>query len=141
MCAAAIRMQMTDPNHNWRPFIDNSLDFITSKQHRLADSTLARNHPYENTLWLDDLYMSIPALAEAYRLTGRPQYIDDAATQVLNFAKRMFVAETGLFMHGWVESMEHNPGSIGDGPTGGQFWLYATYWMYCRAAIRSIMKY
>lgn len=109
MCAAAIRMQMTDPNHNWRPFIDNSLDFITSKQHRLADSTLARNHPYENTLWLDDLYMSIPALAEAYRLTGRPQYIDDAATQVLNFAKRMFVAETGLFMHGWVESMEHNP--------------------------------
>lgn len=109
MCAAAIRMQNTNPDYNLRPYIDTAIDFILNKQYRLDDGTFARNHPYKNTLWLDDLYMSIPALSEAYRLTGERKYIDDAAKQILNFAKRMFVEEKKLFMHGWVESMEHHP--------------------------------
>ncbi len=110
MCAASIRTQMGEGfEYDLRPFINIALKHISEKQYRLNDGTLARNHPYPNTLWLDDLYMAIPALAEGYRLTGEQRYLDDAAKQILQFAERMFVEEIGLFMHGWVESMEHHP--------------------------------
>ncbi len=110
MCAAAIRTQMGHGfDNDLHPFIHTALNYISEKQYRLSDGTLARNHPYDNTLWLDDLYMSIPALAEGYRLTNNPKYLDDATKQILQFAQRMFVEEIGLFMHGWVEDMEYHP--------------------------------
>jgi rhamnogalacturonyl hydrolase YesR len=108
LCAAAIRAA-SGKDFDLCPFINRSLDFISSKQYRLKDGTLARNTPYPNTLWLDDLYMAIPALAEAYRLTGKQQYLDDAVQQILHSAGRMFLPETNLFMHGWVEAMEPHP--------------------------------
>ena len=50
--------------------IDNYIDYIMTKEFRLPDGTLARNRPQPNTLWLDDLYMSVPALAQMGKLTG-----------------------------------------------------------------------
>lgn len=91
------------------PFIENSVRFITSRQHRLDDGTLARKEPYESTLWLDDLYMSVPALAEMYKTSGDEKYLDDAVRQILGFSERMFVPETGLYMHSWVDKMEYHP--------------------------------
>jgi len=92
-----------------RPSIDVWLDWIGRGQHRLSDGTLARNRPLANTLWLDDLYMSVPALAQMGALTGETRHFDDAAAQVLQFARRMFVPEKRLFRHGWVEGMEPPP--------------------------------
>jgi rhamnogalacturonyl hydrolase YesR len=60
-------------------------------------------------LWLDDLYMSVPCLAQAGKLTGERRYYDDAAKQILQFADRMFVEDKGLFMHAWVQDMKHHP--------------------------------
>ena len=48
-----------------------------------------------NALWLDDLYMSVPALAQMGALTGERKYFDDAVKQVLQFSERMFVPENG----------------------------------------------
>jgi len=70
---------------------------------------LARNRPQDNTLWLDDLFMSVPALAQMGDLTGEIKYFDDAVKQVDQFSERMFNKEKGLYMHGWVESMEYRP--------------------------------
>jgi unsaturated rhamnogalacturonyl hydrolase len=92
-----------------RPWIDNWLDWVANKQFRLKDGTLARNRPLPNTLWLDDLYMSVPCLAQAGKLTGERRYHDDAAKQILQFADRMFVKDKGLFMHAWAQDMEHHP--------------------------------
>lgn len=63
----------------------------------------------KNTLWLDDLYMSVPALAQMGKLTGDQEYFDDAVKQVLQFSKRMFNKDLGIYMHGWVESMPVHP--------------------------------
>ena len=60
-------------------------------------------------MWLDDLYMSVPCLAQAGKLTGERRYYDDAAKQILQFADRMFVKDKGLFMHAWAQDMEHHP--------------------------------
>jgi len=40
---------------------------------------------------------------------GRNKYYDEACRQVLNFAKRMFNKEKGVFYHGWVEGMTEHP--------------------------------
>ena len=53
--------------------------------------------------------MSVPALAQMGKLTGERRYYDDAVKQVLQFSRRMFNREQGLFMHGWVQGMEVHP--------------------------------
>lgn len=109
MCAAMIKTLRAGGSNNLRPLIDNFIGYISTKEFRFADGTLARNRPQKNTLWLDDLYMSIPALAQAGKLTGDRGYYDDAVKQVLQFSQRMFNKDMGLYMHGWVQGMDPHP--------------------------------
>jgi rhamnogalacturonyl hydrolase YesR len=109
MCAALIKAQRAGMTADLRPLIDNYIAYISGKQFRLGDATLARNRPLPETLWLDDLYMSVPALAQMGALTGERRYFDDAVRQVLQFSQRMFVEEKGLFIHGWVQGMDVHP--------------------------------
>ncbi|WP_207422288.1 glycoside hydrolase family 88/105 protein [Desertivirga brevis] len=92
-----------------RPAIDNFISYIMTKEFRLSDGTLARNRPQPNTLWLDDLYMSLPALAQMGVLTGDKKYFDEAVKQYRQFSQRMFNNERGLYMHGWVQDMNPHP--------------------------------
>lgn len=89
--------------------VNNYIDFISNKQFRLKDGTLARNRPQDNTLWLDDMFMSVPALAQMGSYTGNTKYYDDAVKQVNQFSERMFNNQKGIYMHGWVESMQVHP--------------------------------
>lgn len=109
MCAAMIKFQRENSSFNMRPLIDNYMNYIMYKEHRLYDGTFARNRPQLNTLWLDDMYMSIPATVNMGRLTNEAKYFDEAAKQIRQFSERMFVKEKGLFMHGWVQSMTDHP--------------------------------
>ena len=109
MCAVMIKAHRAGIPAELRPLIDNYIAYIRSKQLRLADATLARNRPHPDTLWLDDLYMSVPALAQMGKLTGEQTYFDDGVRQVLQFAQRMFNWDLGLFMHGWVQGMDVHP--------------------------------
>jgi rhamnogalacturonyl hydrolase YesR len=97
------------PATDLRPLIDNFLNYISTKEFRLADGTLARNRPQANTIWLDDLFMGVPALAQMGKLTGDNRYFDDAVKQVSQFSKRMFNTQKNVFMHGWVAGMETHP--------------------------------
>jgi len=109
ICAAMIKASRAGLNNNLRPIIDNLVDFVAKKEYRLADGTLARIRPQKNTLWLDDLYMGVPALAQMGKLTGDVSYYNDAVKQVKQFSERMFNKDKGVYMHGWVESMETHP--------------------------------
>jgi len=109
MCAAMIKTLNSGGNPALRSYIDNYIDYISNKQFRLKDGTLARNRPVPNTLWLDDLYMSVPALAQMGRLTGDKNYFDDAVKQILQFSRRMFNKDKGLYMHGWIQDMNVHP--------------------------------
>jgi rhamnogalacturonyl hydrolase YesR len=62
-----------------------------------------------DTLWLDDLYMSVPALAQMGALTSDPSYFDDAVRQILQFSARLFVPGKNLYRHGWVQAMDPHP--------------------------------
>lgn len=109
MCAAMIKATRSGSRANLRPLIDTAIGYIMTKEHRLRDGTLARNRPQPNTIWLDDLFMSVPALAQMGKLTGERKYYDEACKQVLAYARRMFNRERGVYMHGWVESMTEHP--------------------------------
>ena len=109
VCAAMIKATRAGVNNNLRPQIDIYIDWVANKEFRFKDGTLARNRPQKNTLWLDDLYMSVPAMAQMGKLTGDKKYFDDAVNQIKLFSKRMFIKEKGVYMHGWMESMETHP--------------------------------
>jgi len=109
VCAANIRLLRSGGSALLRPVIDRYINYISKEEFRLADGTMARNRPQKNTLWLDDLFMSIPALAQMGKLTGEVKYFDDAVKQVLQFSERMFNKNLNVYMHGWVEEMKEHP--------------------------------
>jgi unsaturated rhamnogalacturonyl hydrolase len=109
VCAAMIKASVVGLNNDLRPQINVYADWVANKEYRLADSTLARQRPNKNTLWLDDLYMGVPALAQMGKLTGDKKYFDDAIKQIKQFSARMFNKEKGVYMHGWMESMDTHP--------------------------------
>lgn len=109
VCASMIKSTNSGINSNLRPVIDNYINYVSTKEYRFADGTLARNRPQKNTLWLDDLYMGVPAISQMGKLTGDEKYFDDAVNQVKLFSERMFNKEKGIYMHGWVEGMEPHP--------------------------------
>jgi rhamnogalacturonyl hydrolase YesR len=108
MCAAMIKAQRNGIAR-LRPWIDNYANWVSTRQFRLPDGTFARNTPMPNSVWLDDLYMSVPCLAQMGTLTGDRRYFDDAAKQILQYHSRMFVPEKNLWMHGWIQEMSPHP--------------------------------
>ncbi len=109
VCTSMIKAMMKDKQLPLRELIDNYSDYIINKEYRMADGTFARLRPQKNSVWLDDMFMGIPAIAYMGKLTGDSKYYDEAARQVMLFANRMFVKEDGLFRHGWVEDMNPHP--------------------------------
>ena len=109
MCAAMIQAIQKGIAPGLRSEIDNSINFITTKVYRLGDGTFARNRPMPNSVWVDDLYQGIPALAQMGKMTGEGKYFDEATKQVDLFSKRLFDRDRGVCMHGWVEGMDPHP--------------------------------
>jgi rhamnogalacturonyl hydrolase YesR len=109
VCAAMIKTLRNGGSSSLRPLINDYMEYIFSKEFRLKDGTLARNRPQPNTIWLDDLYMAVPAIAQMGALTNDKKYFDDAVKQILQFSKRMFNTEKGVYMHGWVQEMTVHP--------------------------------
>lgn len=110
MCAAMIKAQRSNVlQKDIKSITDNYIDYIINKEFRLKDGTLARNRPQPNTLWLDDLYMSLPALAQMSIFTKDHKYMDEAIRQFWLFTDKMYLSDKNLYRHGWVEGMEPHP--------------------------------
>jgi rhamnogalacturonyl hydrolase YesR len=86
-----------------RAIADYVADYIANQQVRLSDGTFFRKdlmHVFhEQTLWADDLYMSVPFLCRYFELTGDVRYIDDAARQFLGFRERLYLPGKKLMSH------------------------------------------
>jgi unsaturated rhamnogalacturonyl hydrolase len=87
----------------FRLIADHVADYISKKQARLPDGSFYRKNLmhafHEETMWADDLYMSVPFLCRYYMLTGDRTCIDDAARQLLGFKSRLFIPELKLMSH------------------------------------------
>jgi len=95
MCAALIRGRLAHLGPDLNPVILTWSDWIGHKQFRLKDGTLARQRPQAQSLWADDAYMGIPALAEMGHLTGDRRWFDDAVKQVELMSAKLFKPADG----------------------------------------------
>ncbi|MDP9173197.1 MAG: glycoside hydrolase family 88 protein [Planctomycetota bacterium] len=109
MCAALLKARRANVGPDLMPVIDRWINYIHTKQFRLSDGTLARTRPQKESLWGDDLYMSVPALAQMGKLTGDHQYFDDAIKQVKQFNGYLFDPQKGIYMHGRSMNQPDNP--------------------------------
>ena len=80
VCTAMIKLRLKDESLPVDGLIQNYFDFIINKEYRLADGTFARNRPQRNTLWLDDMFMGIPAVAQMsrYDKEAKNKYLAEA---------------------------------------------------------------
>jgi rhamnogalacturonyl hydrolase YesR len=101
MCAAMIRAKFAKVGPDMGQFIDTCSNWVAKKQFRLKDGTLARQRPQAVSLWADDMYMGVPALAEMGHLTGKREYYDDAVKNVLQMTHYLFNPQLSLYTHGW----------------------------------------
>jgi rhamnogalacturonyl hydrolase YesR len=108
MGAAMVKARRMNVGPDMKTIIDRWANYVHKEQFRLDDGTLARNRPFPNALWGDDMYMSVPLLAQYGKLTGDKEYFDDAVKQVLQMSKVLFTPEKGLYAHAWHKGNAEN---------------------------------
>ena len=93
---------------NLSKLIDTIGFLITKKQDRLPDASFWRpDSPDGPTIWADDLYMSIPFLVRWSKYKNDPSSLDDAATQIINYASYL-QDKDGVWFHAYnLNKKEH----------------------------------
>lgn len=118
--ANLVEVYKTQKRKDYKEYLDVTADYILNKEHRLTDGTLARTFPNDKTVWLDDLYMSVPYLARYGELTKENKYFDFASKQVMLFTKNLYDKQTGLYAHCYYA------GNVNE--KGPAFWGRANGW-------------
>ena len=88
---------------NTEKICDFISDYIENSQPRLENGAFYRKdqlHSFHNeTMWLDDLYMSVPFLCRRYLITGEEKYLKDAANQFTQYKKLLYMEDEKLMSH------------------------------------------
>jgi len=116
--------------HSLRPLsgaeelADMVAHYISKKQSRLEDGTLYRikgsTDFMMDTMWCDDLYMSVPFLVRYSVLTGDEAYMNDAIHQLLQYKKYLFEPKLNIMHH--VYDLKFNR-------QNGAFWGRGNGWV------------
>lgn len=109
MSGAFMLGAMTDTSLCLDSCIERYYDIVEHGTHRLSDGTIARNRPHHNAVWLDDMFMALPAMAVRSVYTGKSESVDEAAEIASGFIKRMWMPEKKIFRHGFVEGHNAQP--------------------------------
>lgn len=120
MGASLIDLHMRRPNQPYLDYINTTEQHLMQSEPRLADGTIARIWPHENTIWADDLFMGLSFLTRMGVMTGDVKYFDDAANQVLNYDKYLWHPGKEIYYHCYHTDNEHH---------GVAHWSRANGWM------------
>ncbi len=78
-------------------------DYIENSQPRNPDGSFCRQnqlHSFHNeTMWLDDMYMSVPFLVRRFKITGDEKYLNDAVNQFVQYKKWLYMEDRNLMSH------------------------------------------
>ena len=125
MGASLIDLQQRFPNKAFLNYINETANHLNTAEPRLADGTIARIWPHENTIWADDAFMAISFLSRMGQLTGDNKYFTDAANQILNYNKYLWCAEKQVYYHCYhTDNREH----------GVAHWSRANGWVFMAQA-------
>lgn len=125
MGASLVVLEKRHPNQAFRKYIETTDRHLKVSEPRLADGTIARIWPHENTVWADDAFMAISFLARMGEATGDTSYFTDAANQILNYTRYLWCAGKGLYYHCYhTDTKEH----------GVAHWSRANGWIFMATA-------
>lgn len=91
--------QGNNDNREWREWVDEMLDYSRSQIRLPGKKAFTRTSPETYTTWVDDMFMGIPFLVQAYRYTGDKEYLDDAISQIEDFIEIVWDSDADLYMH------------------------------------------
>lgn len=78
-------------------------EYMKDRQQRMEDGTFYRNHSYlpvmNETIWADDLYMSVPFLCRYYKRSGDECWLKEAAGQLKRIFGYLYMPEEGVLSH------------------------------------------
>lgn len=120
IAAGLSELNKTEHRADYQAYLNKATNYISHTQLRLKDKTLCRDFPHKNTIWADDLFMSVPFLSRAGSATGDKRYTEDAIRQVENFNRYLYDSASGLYFHGWYSDVNAN---------GVAHWLRCNGWI------------
>ncbi|MCB0743459.1 MAG: glycoside hydrolase family 88 protein, partial [Ignavibacteriae bacterium] len=123
--ASLIEVYKKDPQPKYKDYIDLVAKHILITEPRLSDGTISRYWPHENTIWADDLFMSVAFLARMGKLTGEHKYFDDAVHQVKQYYKYLWNEDKEIYYHCYHTDLEQN---------GVANWARANRWIFMAQA-------
>ena len=125
MGASLVVLNKRHPDPAFQQYIETTDHHLKVSEPRLADGTIARIWPHENTVWADDAFMAISFLSRMGEVTGDDSYFNDAANQVLNYTRYLWCPEKKLYYHCYhTDTKEH----------GVAHWSRANGWIFMATA-------
>lgn len=93
-----------DNRSKYEAFVADMMKYAREEQIRLPGSSIyTRVTPEEYTTWVDDMFMGIPFLVQASLYApdeaSCKAFLNDAASQVLDFIPQVFDKDANLYMH------------------------------------------
>jgi rhamnogalacturonyl hydrolase YesR len=83
--------------------IEDIADYILNQQARLPDGTLYRKESHSqlmvDTIWADDIYMSIPFLCEYYLKTKKENVLYDIKKQFVRYIDLLYIENKKVLSH------------------------------------------
>ena len=93
MGASLITLNQRHPDEAFQQYVETTNHHLMVSEPRLADGTIARLWPHENTVWADDAFMAVSFISRMGEATGEKKYFDDAANQILNYTRYLWCPE------------------------------------------------
>lgn len=108
--------------HDRSPVVAAVAELLRNGIPRLPDGTFCRMDPAPNTVWADDLFMSVPFLLRYAEWTGEPSLIDSAIGQVERFYAHLTEPGSGLVSHGFYADSSRRSGIAWGRANGWMLW-------------------
>lgn len=108
------RVMQQTPIEGGKKVTERVAYYIRSCQHRATDGSFYRINSHislmEETLWADDVYMSIPFLLEYYKSTEEEEVLIDVLRQLKQFFEHLYIPEKKLLSHVYNLKFNENTG-------------------------------
>ncbi|WJH32893.1 glycoside hydrolase family 88 protein [Paenibacillus sp. CC-CFT747] len=128
--ALAILADRVRPLKGMRASADDIARYIIDVQDRMEDGALYRrigvSPSMHNTMWCDDMYMSVPFLCRYAELSGDSRYVDEAARQLLLYKKYLFMEDRQIMSHVY---------DVGAGKPSRTAWGRGNGWVFFSLAV------
>ncbi len=112
---AILFLQKARPKAEYAGLVRRVVEYITNEAERSSEGALG-HWQGSHQLWVDTLYMACPLLAGAGKEFSKPEYVTDAARQIVVYAKHLQDERSGLFYHMWDwKTRERTPALWGRG--------------------------